>query len=171
VPKTKRSGRKNKLTGQLGEYLVAAEVARRGLIATTFTGNVPHYDIVASDDTGRHVSVQVKTSNGPSWQFALDRFCHVQFRGDQQIIGNGLPAPVRRLVVVLVLIGDGRTADRFFICSWLQLRSALIRSHSGWLKEHGGRRPKNPKSLHSALVLARIVTFENCWDTIRHSLR
>jgi hypothetical protein len=27
----------------VGEYLVAAEVCRRGLIATTFTGNVPHY--------------------------------------------------------------------------------------------------------------------------------
>jgi len=40
------------LTKQVGEYLVAAEVCRRGLIATTFTGNVPHYDIIASNTTG-----------------------------------------------------------------------------------------------------------------------
>ena len=44
----------------LGEYLVAAELVCRGLIATTFAGNVPHFDSVASDDRGRHVSVQVK---------------------------------------------------------------------------------------------------------------
>jgi len=56
------TGRINKLVGATGEYLVAAELSRRGLIATTFTGNVPHYDIVASDEFGQHVSVQVKAS-------------------------------------------------------------------------------------------------------------
>ena len=65
------TGRGNKLTGQLGEYLVAAELARRGLIATTFTGNVPHYDIIASDEKGRHVSVQVKTSRSETWHLTL----------------------------------------------------------------------------------------------------
>ena len=44
------TGRSNKLVGQTGEYLVAAELSRRGHIATTFTGNVPHYDIIASDE-------------------------------------------------------------------------------------------------------------------------
>jgi hypothetical protein len=48
------TGRDNQLTKQVGEYLVAAEVCRRGFIATTFTGNVPHYDIIASDGSGRH---------------------------------------------------------------------------------------------------------------------
>ena len=33
------SGRNNQLLGATGEYLVAAELCRRGLIATTFTGN------------------------------------------------------------------------------------------------------------------------------------
>ena len=63
------TGRSKKIVGQTGEYLVAAELSRRGLIATTFTGNVPHYDIIASDETGRHVSVQVKSSRSASWQF------------------------------------------------------------------------------------------------------
>ena len=62
-------GRSNKFVGQTNEYLVAAELSRRGLIATTFTGNVPPYDIIASDESGRHVSVQVKASRGTSWQF------------------------------------------------------------------------------------------------------
>ena len=60
------TGFSNKLVGQTGEYLVAAELSRRGLIATTFTGNVPHYDIIASGEDGRHVSVQVKTIGGGS---------------------------------------------------------------------------------------------------------
>ena len=41
------SGRGTKLTGAVGEFLVAAELCRRNLVATPFSGNVPHYDIIA----------------------------------------------------------------------------------------------------------------------------
>lgn len=33
------TGRSNKIVGQTGEYLVAAELSRRGLIATTRIGS------------------------------------------------------------------------------------------------------------------------------------
>ena len=52
-------GRSNKLVGQTGEYLVAAALSRRGLIATTFTGNVPHYDIIASERYLRSTPVRL----------------------------------------------------------------------------------------------------------------
>src|SRR6266536_3141879 len=68
------TGRSNYLTKQAGEYLVAAELSRRGYIATTFTGNVPDYDIIAVDDCGGHVVVQVKAIAGESWQFNAKNF-------------------------------------------------------------------------------------------------
>lgn len=44
TPDSKRNrGLRNKLAGQVGEYLVCAEFGRRGLIATSFTGNVPDF--------------------------------------------------------------------------------------------------------------------------------
>jgi len=99
------TGRSNKLVGQTGEYLVAAELSRRGLIATTFTGNVPHYDIIASDESGRHVSVQVKAGRNASWQFSnITQYCDIIFDGKRQIIGRKRPCPVRGLVMVLVNI-------------------------------------------------------------------
>jgi hypothetical protein len=49
------TGCSTQITKQVGEYLVAAEICRRGFIATTFTGNVPHYDI-ASDERGGHLA-------------------------------------------------------------------------------------------------------------------
>jgi hypothetical protein len=52
-----KTGRGKYLTKQAGEYLIAAELSRRGYIATTFTGNVPDYDIIAVDDCGGHVVV------------------------------------------------------------------------------------------------------------------
>ena len=43
------TGRDMQLTKMIGEYLVCAELCRRGLLATTFTGNVPEFDILATD--------------------------------------------------------------------------------------------------------------------------
>ena len=92
------TGRSNKLVGQTGEYLVAAELSRRGLIATTFTGNVPDYDKIASNEGGKHVSIQVKASSGSSWQFGdITRFCEISFKGHHQIVGQLRRCPVQRL--------------------------------------------------------------------------
>ena len=38
------TGRSNMLIKQIGEYLVACELARRGLVVATFSGNVPDFD-------------------------------------------------------------------------------------------------------------------------------
>ena len=84
------TGRSNKLVGQTGEYLVAAELSRRGLIATTFTGNVPHYDVLASDEIGRYVSVQVKASRRSSWQFSdIRQFCEIQLAPKEGTLALG----------------------------------------------------------------------------------
>jgi len=44
------TGRSNKIVGQIGEFLACAELGRRlNLIATPFAGNVPGYDVIATD--------------------------------------------------------------------------------------------------------------------------
>lgn len=145
------TGRSNKLVGTTGEYLVAAELSRRGLIATTFTGNVPYYDIVGSDEVGRHVSVQVKTIRVGTWQFAnITHYCDIESSGKHQIVGKAKPCPVKRLVVVFVKIeADGN--DRFYILRWQRLRDLLMAGHKKYLEKHGGIRPKRWESLHSAI--------------------
>jgi len=45
------SGLTNKLTGQIGEYLVCAKLGKLGLIATPFAGNVPTSVCVNSIET------------------------------------------------------------------------------------------------------------------------
>jgi len=47
------TGLKTQLAKQVGEYLVAAELGRMGLIAATFAGNVPDYDVSVRRTTGR----------------------------------------------------------------------------------------------------------------------
>jgi hypothetical protein len=163
------SGRKNKLTGQTGEYLVAAELSRMGLIATTFTGNVPHYDIIASDEKGRHVSLQVKAATRGSWQFGnVGRYCEVSFDGKRQIVGALKPAPVRNLVTVFVKIGHS-APDNFYVLTWGELASLLAEKHTLFLKRHDGVRPRKWDSLHVAVKERMLLPFRDNWQIIYSS--
>ena len=165
------TGRSNKLVGQTGEYLVAAELSRRGLIATTFTGNVPHYDIIASDETGRHVSVQVKASRGGSWQFGdVRHFFDITLNGKRQVVGKPKPCPVRRLIVVFVSIAEDGN-DRFYILPWQRLRDLLMKAHMAYLGKHDGVRPKQWESMHSAIVEKSVLPYRDKWKTIEKNLR
>ncbi|MBI5015559.1 MAG: hypothetical protein HZB55_08700 [Deltaproteobacteria bacterium] len=165
------TGRSNKLVGQTGEYLIAAELSRRGLIATTFTGNVPHYDIIASDETGRHVSVQVKASRGSSWQFGnITQYCDITFDGQRQVVGDVKPCPVLRLIVAFVKIAnDGN--DRFYILPWERLRDLLVGHHKTFLAKHDGRRPKKWNSLHCAIEEKTLQPYKDHWTTIEKNLQ
>ena len=164
------TGRQTKLVGQTGEYLVASELSRRGLIATTFTGNVPDYDIIASTEKGRHVSVQVKTISGKTWQFGkIDKFVDIKFEGQVQIVGYVHPSPVQNLVFVFVKLGD-YGSDRFFLCTWLELAQMLARGHAEYLVKHNGIRPKRWDSLHTAISVDQMSHFEDRWDLIEEML-
>ena len=154
-----------------GEYLVAAELSRRGLIATTFTGNVPHYDIIASDAVGRNVLVQVKASRSASWQFGdVSQYCEVSFRGDRQIVGRAMPCPVRNLVMVFAQIDEGG-ADEFYVLKWVALRNLLKKKHVAYLEGHGGVRPRNPRSLHVGIKVSDLRRYRDKWETLEGSLR
>ena len=164
------TGRNNKLVGQTGEYLVAAELSRRGYIATTFTGNVPDYDIIASNERGKHVSVQVKASSGSSWQFGdVTRYFEISFKGKRQIVGRPKKCPVQRLVVIFVAI-DAKGDDRFYILTWRTLRDNLRWGHKAYLASHGGKRPKKWESLHGAIKEQSLKQHLNRWDVIKKCL-
>ena len=100
------TGRDRQLTGAVGEFRVAAELCRRGFLATPFSGNVPHYDIIASGQHGGHAAIQVKAINRGSWQFDAKKFVEISFeetpRGLRQILGELTPAPYAGLIFVLV---------------------------------------------------------------------
>jgi Holliday junction resolvase-like predicted endonuclease len=164
------TGRNNKLVGQTGEYLVAAELSRRGYIATTFTGNVPDYDIIASNEKGKHVSVQVKASSGSSWQFGdVSRYFEISYKGRRQIVGRPKKCPVQRLVVVFVAI-DPKGNDRFYILTWRALRDSLRKGHKAYLAAHGGKRPQKWDSLHAAIQEKHLTPHLNRWEVVTQCL-
>ena len=158
------------LTKQVGEYLVAAELARRGLLSATFAGNVRHYDIVASGPSGGHVPVQVKAMASGDWQLLITDFADVSLAGDNQIVGDAKPEPYEHLVFVFVAVKAYAT-DQFYVIDWRSLRDILITAYKAYLAKHEGRRPKNPQSFHTAVSEEDLAPFRDRWDVITDQLQ
>jgi len=123
------TGRSIQLNKQIGEYLVACELARRGLLVATFSGNVPDFDIIAGAANGRSIPIQVKTVRGGEWQFSVDKFVEVRFDDKKQILGSKVVPRIPHLLCILVLATEyGK--DRFYILEWEQLCDIAISSYS-----------------------------------------
>lgn len=167
-----QDGRRNQTTKQAGEFLVAAELCRQGLIATTFSGNVPVYDIIASDEQGNHVLVQVKTINGSSssWQFDVRQFVAVTLVGAKQVLGDLVPPAALDPVCVFVCLG-ATGQDRFFVFHWSELQAVAVAGYRCWLEDHGGGRPRKPDSFHCAVRPDDLREFENRWAILKGALR
>ncbi len=169
------TGRSNKLVGQVGEFLVCAELGREGFIATPFAGNVPEYDLIATDQRCRAVPIQVKTINGGStWQFNVDKFLEIEFNPRterQKIIGRKrLSNP--NLIYVLTWLGHRKEArDRFFVLTKRELRRTIHRHYAAYLDHHDGRRPQNPKSRFVVTRLSEVERYEDRWELVTDQLR
>ena len=160
------TGRSLQLTKQVGEYLVAAELCRRGLIATTFTGNVPDYDIVAISEGGERVLIQVKAIRGGSWQFSDARaFLRIKQEGKTQVPGRRMTPRYPDLICVFVLL-DSYGKDRFFILKWVDLQKLIATGYRANIKRLGGTRPRRHDSYHAALSPSQLAKYEGRWETI-----
>ena len=72
------TGLSTQLTRQIGEHLVAAKLGRMGYVAAPFAGNVPLFDLLAADERGFTIPIQVKAINGISWQYHADDFLKIE---------------------------------------------------------------------------------------------
>lgn len=173
------TGRSNKLVGQVGEFLVCAELGRRGLIATPFSGNVPGYDVIATNEDCRSIPIQVKANNGgKSWQFSATKYLKIEIDSNtkvQTVHGYQRGLFPDDLVFVFVRLGlrDGAKSDpdRFFILEWKDLRKVMVSHYRLNLKKFAGRRPRNPESTHMALFLPELEPFKDGWEVIEKRLR
>lgn len=169
----KGKGRRFKITGQVGEYLVAAELCRRGYIATTFSGNVPEFDILATDEKLKTTPIQVKTiQKGGSFQSSVDKWMNISIsKKGEQIIRGHLALPNPSLIYIMVVLGDEYGKDEFFLLTKKQLQKIYTESHSNWLAKHNGIRPKKPDSFHPAIMPEDLKDYYNNWKILEKTNR
>jgi len=117
------------LTGACGEYHVAAELSRRGWLATVTIKNAPGTDVLAQHlETGRVVTVQTKTAS-PGSNFRLKS-------GDEGVVNND-----NEWYALVGLRGIDERPD-FFLLPRNHVAAYVYVTHRNWLSEAGrGRWP------------------------------
>jgi len=158
------TGRSTQLTRQIGEHLIVSKLGRLGYIATPFAGNVPDFDLLIADDKGHSIPVQVKAINGGSWQFQITRFLDVEIVDDVQYVKGGQKLSNPNLICIFVLLANNEK-DEFFIFQLKDLQAYFTKTYKG------GRRTKNPKSLHCAILPKDLEKFRDNWSLIEKSLK
>ncbi len=169
------SGWHNKLVGQIGEFLFCAEASRRlNCIATPFSGNVPIFDVLVTNEHLQTTPVQVKTAAGKNWQFNAENFIEIELdASDQSQTVTGLaPSEHPDLIHAFIWIDpEDRSNDRFFLLTLLQLQETIAKNYAAYLERQGGSRPRNWESTHCSVRLEHLAEFEENWQLIRDRLK
>ncbi len=163
------SGRSNKLTAQIGEYLVCAELGKRDLIATPFAGNVPTFDVLATDEFCRTVPIQVKTTRGDNWPTDARHWINIQYDEStktQKNLGRRKIKNPHLIYVFVVIARDAKNKEQFFILTKSQLQRIVIRHYCNWMDKHGWKRQRSPKSYDCRFSIPEVQDYENNWNLI-----
>ena len=160
--------RRNLLAGRLAEHLVCAELSRLGLIATTFTHNVPVYDVLATNEECRTVPIQVKATRDKYWRTSATDWMNINRIKEEQIQkfeGRKELSPLNP-VWVCVAIGEHRVDDLFFIMTQYKLQEILIKNYTQELDRLGGKRPKNWEAVDCWWSTEDVGIYRDNWQTI-----
>jgi len=125
----------NILTGVAGEYYVAAELSKRGHIASITLRNTRGVDILASNENAtKQVAIQVKTSSVANKDWMLNEKA-------ENYYGDGV------FYVFVDLKGEFERPD-FFIVPSKVVAKYIKKSHTDWLTTPGrGGRKRNDSSM------------------------
>jgi hypothetical protein len=160
------TGRSRHLTQLTGEHLVAAELCRRGLLATPFSGNLPGFDVLALDEGGGPHCVQVKAVRAPGrWQFNALKFMDIELADGRQRVRKRLRLEDPGMPWVFVHLAE-HGDDVFFILTHRHVQDLLFKKYSGYMKRCSGRRPKKPTSTHMGLTAEDLVDYRDRWDLV-----
>lgn len=167
-------GRNNQLTGQIAEHLVVAELGRRGLAATGFSGNIPTFDVLAVDANCRVVPIQVKASNGDNWPSDARTWMDISVEPDslrQHFRGPSMLTTLGLIYVCVAIAPQGADRrDRFFVLTMEDLQRVCIEAYSHWMVPKDWKRPRNPHSFDCRYETKHLASFENNWSLIHDRL-
>jgi len=165
------TGKKNKLTGQIGEHLVSAMLGTMGFYASPYSGNVPGFDITAvNSETLNSFPIQVKTSNGGSLVHStINKWVeHHVDENNYQHFGELLKLPNPNIIWVMVQIKNNElNSARYFICTEKQIQTKIVDRYKEFMERHNSRRPGGGASLQAILNLKDLQEFEDNWEILK----
>ncbi len=142
----------NGMTGVAGEYAVAMELSKRGIIATVTLRNTKGIDILASNDDGsKTVSIQVKTSKNNAKKWILSE------KSETQVSDT--------FFYVFVNIDLDGTDISFHIVPSRIVASFISKNHKDWISSPGKNgQDRNDSSIR--IFLDKESEYLNRWDLL-----
>lgn len=114
------------LSGIAGEYFVAAELSRRGYIASITLRNTKGIDILASNSTAtRQIAIQVKTNQGSKPEWVLSKEAEI-FHANN-------------LFYMFVNLRSSEGRPDFYIVPSKSVADFVRKDHQEWLEKPGKR--------------------------------
>lgn len=115
---------KKQLSGIAGEYYVAAELSRNGLLAAITLRNSDGVDILVSDENGNHqLSIQVKTTQGKKKWLLTSK------------VENEINSSENKYFVFVSLPMDKSTVPEYSIIKAKHLGLFIKKAHQNWLND------------------------------------
>jgi len=140
------------LAGVSGEYFVAAELSRRGYIASITLRNTKGVDILCSnDDTSRTVGIQVKTNRGKKRNWILNQKAE-NYQADD-------------LYYVFVNLNDNETPPDYFIVPSKEVAKYTKESHQEW-RDKPGRNGQKHNDTTMRQFFDHEEKYRNRWDLL-----
>jgi hypothetical protein len=144
--------RDNELTGSVGEFLVAAELARRGWVPSITPRGVERTDVLAQHaETGAVIAVQVKTANSE------------HFRLKQK---NEETSKQWNQWYVFVSLRGLTERARFFVVPTNVVAAFVYVDHRGWLRRPGRGGATHRDSPVRAAKVADFAAYEDAWEML-----
>ncbi len=118
------------LAGVSGEYFVAAELSRKGYIASITLRNTKGVDILCSNfNVTKTIGIQVKTNSGLNRNWMLNKKAEEYFADS--------------LFYVFVNLNNGQKHPDFFIVPSKIIAKYTKEGHANWLKTPGKKGQKH----------------------------
>ena len=142
------------LIGAAGEYFVAAELSRRGWLATVTIKNAPGTDVLAqhADRPELLVAIQTKTTTGK----------------DSWLLSKKDETPTSATHEWYVLVAMGALADRpsFYVMPRNHVAAYLWVGHRNWLANSPSPAQSRKDSSMRNVFLSEIQHYRERWDAL-----
>lgn len=132
-----RKNKTNVLTGSAGEYFVAAELSRRGVVAALTMSGTDAFDILAVNKAGDSYSIQVKTTQ---YEKKL-----------RWLLSSKDEKPKADFYVFVNLNGTEKPPD-YYIMPATEVAAAIKEEHETWLTT-----PKRDGTAHKPINMRQII--------------
>ena len=144
--------------GMAGEHFVAAELLRRGVLASVTMGNAKKADVIARNlESSKIEVIEIKSSS------------HKQHK--QWVVGGGIPeSNDPRIWVFVGIPTETEAPPTYYVCTAKELNEILTKKDSEWSKKyqdrHNGESFKGRGVITLTLTEAENNGFKNQWNKI-----